>query len=39
MTTTTEPTTTPEVPAWRNLDGYYPPELRQRIADARKLPT
>lgn len=35
MTSTIEPTTTTEVPAWLNLDGYCPPELRARIAEAR----
>jgi hypothetical protein len=33
--TTTEPTTTAEVPAWLNLDGYCPPKLRERILQAR----
>ena len=31
MTTTQEPTTTTEVPAWLNLDAVCPPELRSKI--------
>lgn len=34
MTTNTEPTTTPHVPAWLNLDGFCPPEIRKQIAMA-----
>lgn len=37
MTATTDtPTVQPEAPAWLNLDGYCPTELRERIADARE---
>jgi hypothetical protein len=36
MTTVHQPTTPAEVPAWLNLDGYCPPELRERIAAARR---
>lgn len=36
MTTTDRTATTSEPPAWLNLDGYCPPELRDRIAEARE---
>lgn len=34
MTITNEPTTTPEVPAWLNLDGYCPSSVRQDLERA-----
>ena len=35
MTITNDtPTTTPEVPAWLNLDGYCPPEVRAQMEAA-----
>jgi len=30
----TEQTTAPEVPAWLNLDGYCPPQIRDQLAAA-----
>jgi hypothetical protein len=30
----TETNVTPEVPAWLNLDGYCPPEIRERLTNA-----
>lgn len=32
--TTNEPNVTPEVPAWLNLDGYCPPDIRKQVANA-----
>ena len=35
MTATTDtPTTSPEVPAWLNLDGYCPPDVRDLLAES-----